>query len=199
MNFGVIAASLSLGLTVDVCLRRLRYGCVDKASGPRILGWLRQPQTRPAAQPPTICKASVSPLLTSGLFTTTSPANRRKPFLVILSLPLGAHSQFAHAQYYADRGQGSDRRPVKGFQVRQANGRQDLDRRSSQPGDHGHHHQARSRTIERARPSYDNSGFVRHAAGWRQFRREHLVHATAIEIDNLKAPAINVEAIAHRW
>ena len=26
--------------------------------------------------------------------------------------------------------------------------------------DHGHHHQARSRTIERARPSYDNSGFV---------------------------------------
>ena len=37
------------------------------------------------------------------------------------------------------------------------------------------------------------------APGWRQFRREHLVHATAIEIDNLKAPAIHIEAIAHRW
>jgi hypothetical protein len=39
----------------------------------------------------------------------------------------------------------------------------------------------------------------KNAPGWRQFRREHLVHATAIEIDHLKAPAIFVKAIGHRW
>jgi hypothetical protein len=39
----------------------------------------------------------------------------------------------------------------------------------------------------------------KHAPDCWQFHREHLVHAAAIEIDNLKAPAINVEAIADRW
>ena len=159
MNFGVIAATLSLGLTVALAFAASDTAASESQRAP-IHAWLRQPQTRPAAQPPIICKASVSPLLTSGLFTTTSPANRHKPFLAILSLPLGAPFPIRSCSILCRSRSRIRSAAVKGFQVRQANGRQDLDRRSSQPGDHGHHHQARSRTIERARPSYDNSGFV---------------------------------------
>ena len=46
--------------------------------------------------------------------------------------------------------------------------------------------------------SCGNSRLWNGAPGCGQFRREHLVHATAIEIDNFKAPAIHVQAIAHR-
>ena len=198
MNFGVIAATLSLGLTVALA---------PAASDTAAPESQRAPDTRLAqANPGAAGSATTNNLQGIGL----TASHKRIIYDNIASeqaqtlsgdpqLAVGEHhSQFAHAQYDADRGEGSDR-PVKGFQVRQANGRQYPDRRSSQPGDHGHHHQARSRTIERACSSHDNSSLCKHAPGCRQFRREHLVHATAIEIDNLKAPAIHVEAIAHRW
>ena len=76
---------------------------------------------RRAAQAPLICKAQVSPFLTSRSFTTTSPANSRKPSLAIFSLALEARFPIRSCSMLCRSSEGSDR-PVKGLQVRQLTG-----------------------------------------------------------------------------
>jgi len=89
---------------------------------------------------------------------------------------------------------------LKDFKFVKLMGDQYFDRRSSQPEDCGYHHQARRWTMKQAWCGGSwTLTLCKHATSWRQFGREHLVQATAIEIDNFKAPAVFVEAIAHPW
>ena len=156
MNFSVIAATLSLGLTVTFA-----FAASDTATSES----QRAPDTRLSQASPRRGRQrnhQQSARHRSHRFSQADYLRQHRqrtganPLRRSSAYRWEHHSRFAHAQYYADRGEGSDRL-VKGFQVRHANGRQYSDRRSSQPEDRGHHHQARSWTIEQACSSYDNS------------------------------------------
>ena len=149
MNFGVIAVTLSLELSIA-----LACNASDTIASERQRG----PYTRLAQASPDAAGATTNNLQGIGLTASHKQiiydniaSEQAQTVSGDLRLAVGSTiPELAHAQFYADRGEGSDWSAIKGFQVRQGNGRQYSDRRSCQPQDRGHHHQARSRTIKQA-------------------------------------------------